>query len=129
MRTSILSRVIVWAPPVLWMGLLFFLSGLEIEGNLPFTGLDKLVHTILYFVLGASFAWSRWKTGSKVPGFMLVLVGIIYGYLDEWHQSFVPGRFPSWGDGLADALGLVLGFYFLDKLFSRPVAVGKGFKR
>lgn len=129
MSKSIVTTVIAWAPPVSWMVLLFFLSGLEISTDLAIGGLDKLVHTILYFVLGASLAWSRWKTGSKVPGFMLVLVGIIYGYLDEWHQSFVPGRFPSWGDGLADVIGLVLGFYFLEKLFSRPVALGKGFKK
>ena len=128
MIIAIAYRLFAWAPPVLWMGFLFFLSGLEIRTGLSFVGLDKLVHVILYSVLGASFAWSRWRTGSKIPGSILVLVGATYGYLDEWHQSFVPGRFQSWGDGFADVTGLIIGFYFFGKWFSGSVVVDKGFK-
>ncbi|MBH16576.1 MAG: aspartate--tRNA ligase [Gemmatimonadetes bacterium] len=113
-------RIVAWAPPLLWMGFLFFLSGLEIESGLLFPGLDKLVHVVLYAVLGVSLAWSRWRTASTIPGYQLVLVGVVYGYLDEWHQSFVPGRFPSWEDGLADVIGLTIGFYFFNKCFSGP---------
>jgi VanZ family protein len=28
-----------------------------------------------------------------------------YGVTDEWHQRYVPGRFPSVDDWVADALG------------------------
>ena len=116
-------RIVAWAPPLFWMGFLFFLSDLEIESGLLFPGLDKLVHVVLYAILGVSLAWSRWRTASTISGYQLVLVGVVYGYLDEWHQSFVPGRFPSWEDGLADVIGLIIGFYFFNKCFSGPQIV------
>jgi VanZ family protein len=34
---------------------------------------------------------------------------VLYGVSDEWHQSFVPGRDPSWDDLATDAVGAVAG--------------------
>ena len=121
MRMVILFKMLKWAPPVLWMGFLFFLSELEVQSNFWFPGLDKLVHGVLYAILGVSLAWSKLRTGSKIPGYRLLLIGLVYGYLDEWHQSFVPGRFPSWEDGLADVVGLIIGFYFFNRFFSKSL--------
>ena len=119
----IFFKMLKWAPPVLWMGFLFFLSELEVQvqSNFWFPGLDKLVHGVLYAILGVSLAWSKLRTGSKIPGYQLLLIGLVYGYLDEWHQSFVPGRFPSWADGLADVVGLIIGFYFFNRFFSKSL--------
>jgi VanZ family protein len=36
---------------------------------------------------------------------LAVLMTAVYGALDEWHQSFVPGRFPERADFYADVLG------------------------
>jgi VanZ family protein len=36
---------------------------------------------------------------------VIVLFCIIYGISDEFHQSFIPGRFPNIWDVLADGLG------------------------
>ena len=128
MRTTLFFRLMKWAPPVLWMGFLFFLSELQVQNNFWFSGIDKLIHSVLYGILGVCLAWSKLRTGSKIPGYQLLLVGIVYGYLDEWHQSFVPGRFPSWGDGLADVLGLVIGFYFFNRFFSDSLIVNEKFR-
>ena len=38
-----------------------------------------------------------------------VAVTVAYGVLDELHQQFVPGRFPSGYDALADTVGALLG--------------------
>jgi VanZ family protein len=35
-----------------------------------------------------------------------VALGIIYGFSDEWHQSFVPGREASLRDIFFDGLGV-----------------------
>ncbi len=40
---------------------------------------------------------------------VVLTVTILYGISDEFHQSFVPGRQPSWYDVLADGLGGLLG--------------------
>ncbi|MGH8657315.1 MAG: VanZ family protein [Gammaproteobacteria bacterium] len=46
----------------------------------------------------------------RKKGMVVVLtVTILYGISDEFHQSFVPGRQPSWYDVLADGLGGLLG--------------------
>jgi VanZ family protein len=37
-----------------------------------------------------------------------VVLTLVYAALDEWHQSQVPGRFPSVVDWVADAIGVGL---------------------
>jgi len=39
---------------------------------------------------------------------LTIFVGIFYGIGDEWHQSFVPGRFATVYDVIFDSLGVVL---------------------
>ena len=41
--------------------------------------------------------------------FFVILIVSGYGIIDEIHQSFVPGRFPSFFDWTADTLGAILG--------------------
>ncbi|MCX8174042.1 MAG: VanZ family protein [Thermoplasmata archaeon] len=65
-----------------------------------FVGFGFLLYTG-FFVLGGrarhfavNFAW---------------LAGALYGIVDEYHQSFVPGRSMDWKDAVADASGVFLG--------------------
>jgi VanZ family protein len=39
----------------------------------------------------------------------VMIIGLIYGALDELHQSFIAGRTASLGDFLMDGVGLILG--------------------
>jgi len=76
--------------------------------------LQNLLHVPLYGVL--ALLWLRvlraWRIagGALAPGVFALTVG--YGALDEWHQSFVPGRDPSSGDVLLDAAGATLAIVF-----------------
>ena len=102
-----------WGPAATWAAVLFLLS--ELPGSTVGGGIeinDKVVHLGLYAVLGAALAWAgwRWWGAFRLP---LILLGMGYGALDEWHQAFVPGRDPSLGDFLADCAGVLLGFLFL----------------
>ncbi|RKX65401.1 MAG: hypothetical protein DRP41_03210, partial [Thermodesulfobacteriota bacterium] len=36
-------------------------------------------------------------------------ISIIYGFLDEFHQLFIPGRYASFGDIIFNILGILLG--------------------
>lgn len=42
------------------------------------------------------------------------LIAIVYAMLDEWHQTFVPGRTGHWEDALiVDGMGVVLGLLIM----------------
>ncbi len=105
-----IHRVIGWGPAALWAAVLFLLSEWESPGLRLDSGADKLVHGGLYLVFGLTLAWGKWRTRARARSAVLILVGAAYGLLDEWHQTLVPGRDASLGDGVADALGVLLGF-------------------
>lgn len=71
---------------------------------------DKVAHFGLFAVLGATLAWGRHRSGTTVAHGWLLLVGILYGMTDEWHQMYVPGRTPDPADWLADAFGVLMGY-------------------
>ncbi len=96
------------------MGMIFFMSHQPGDfADLPeFTGLDKLLHVIAYGSLAASFLYGLQpffhKITRPVAGIAVVLFCLLYGLSDEFHQSFIPGRFTSGWDVLADAAGAFL---------------------
>ena len=74
---------------------------------------DKFVHLVSFGAL--AFCWSLWFSFDKWCEkplkhlFFVILIVSGYGIIDELHQSFVPGRFPSFFDWTADTLGAILG--------------------
>ncbi len=113
-----------WGPAALWAAVLFLLSELEGPGLGVPTGVDKLAHGGVYLILGLSLAWGKRRTGAGVPGLLLLLMGVAYGALDEWHQSFVPGRHSSVGDWVADSAGVMLGLVLFSRVSSPSRAHG-----
>ena len=71
---------------------------------------DKVGHLGLYAALGATLAWGRASSGSRIPHVLLILLGLLYGVSDELHQRFVPGRNSSLADLAADGIGTVVGY-------------------
>jgi VanZ family protein len=72
-------------------------------------GLDKVAHFSAYAILAALSLRAtrtphRWRTVLTV----FVCIAAI-GAVDEWHQSFIPGRSMSLLDWCADAGGALLG--------------------
>jgi VanZ family protein len=106
------SLVIVWAAVLYW---------LSEQSKLPspgkFEGIDKIEHTLYFaaggmcFLIGLRLAGFARKTAMAVV--LTVLFCSIVGALDEWHQTFTPGR--SGGDvwdWVADTLGGFFGTFF-----------------
>ena len=114
-----MGRVFGWGPAALWAAVLFLLSESSGLGGFLPPGTDKPVHAGLFMILGLSIAWGKRRTGSSVSGLLFLLMGIGYGALDEWHQSFVPGRNASVGDWVADSAGVMLGFVLFSSFSSR----------
>jgi VanZ family protein len=73
---------------------------------------DKLAHFAEYFILGLllfrSVRWDISESPWATFGF-LVSVAVTIGALNEFCQSFVPGRDMSIGDWVADAVGAAAG--------------------
>ncbi|MFB6261549.1 MAG: VanZ family protein [Thiohalorhabdaceae bacterium] len=109
------GRTGIWAGLwVLWMVLIALTSHVpgEVAPSLPFEGADKVAHIVVYFVLGilgvGAVARLRLDWPRPLVGSTALLVGALFGALDEYHQSFVPGRDMSMDDWLTDLLGLAL---------------------
>lgn len=103
-----------WLPPVLWAAFMLILTSLPGDavpdvGDVP-AGTDKLVHVILYAVLGWLTARAISHPRYPVRSFaILVLALALFAALDEWHQSFIPGREPHVVDWVADMTGVFIG--------------------
>ena len=107
---SVLQGIWLYAPLVAYCAFIFTLSN---QPSLPATpGGDLLAHFAAYTLMGGLFfrafalssVWSKRKTI-----LWAAFAGALYGLSDEFHQSFIPGRFATLEDLVADALGSVFG--------------------
>lgn len=121
-------------PPLAWIALSFYLSH---QPTLPYPeGLDaKIISTMGHVgVFGVLSVLIWWALGIRSDGadsadgssevrpvpsgglalalgrrkWLAIALTVAYGFIDEWHQSFVPGRTPDWRDIVADTIGAVL---------------------
>jgi hypothetical protein len=103
------TRAWLWGPVVLQMLLIFIASSIPNLGGLPGGMSDKSGHALGYGILGAVLL--RALAGGRLDGITwrragaALLLAVLYGISDEFHQSFVPGRSPDRLDVLADTLG------------------------
>ena len=119
------SRALLWAPFGLLLAYEFYLSSQSVLPAPPslFEGIpqvDKLAHAAYYFLMGATVVRAaRWGHGWSRARTALVVVpfGLVYGALDEWHQSFVPHRDVEAGDVLADTAGCALAALLAERLW------------
>ncbi|MCE2413196.1 VanZ family protein [Candidatus Poribacteria bacterium] len=109
-----------WVPLLLYMALIFVISSLE-QPPLPmpefeWLTIDKLYHFIEYAILGGLVARALVKAKpdlvpSRLVWYVAAVFSILYGASDEWHQTFVPGRFATLADWVADVLGSIGGVF------------------
>lgn len=95
---------------------------------LDFPHSDKLIHFLVFGLWSALIAICLYLKPinffkSKKGMFILFSVMFIMAALDEYHQSFVPGRDQDINDWLADCIGIIFFFYltqfFLNKKLLR----------
>ena len=136
-----MNRLLRWLPAVVWMAVIFYLSH-QTAGDLgtllPFfqkwfpwmTSFDW-GHFFVYFVLAIAFYWALLPKSRTWAGkALVVLLCVLYGVTDEYHQSFVPGRAPDILDLRNDAIGAALAMIALsipavDRLLQRTVTPSK----
>ncbi len=99
-----------------YCSLIYWLSA---QSSLPspmfFPHQDKIIHMGAYFVMGL-FSWRFFNDYFTRPLWLIIFsLGYcsLYGILDEWHQSFVPGRDADVLDWVADTLGASIAMVFI----------------
>jgi len=122
--TRMTSSKLHLALPLLIMGALYWLS------SLPGTPLpdDPALYAVFYWVppsvqnalhvpVYAALAWAwfqvlvSWLRMPVARAIGACAIASAYGVFDEWHQSFVPGRYASLTDVTLDVAGAVLGIW------------------
>ena len=100
-------------PALAWAALIFLAShrAWPLPVAPPFPHADKAVHALIFGLLAALTARALRAAGWGVRRALwtAVLAASLYGALDEWHQSFVPGRDADPRDWAADTAGALLG--------------------
>jgi VanZ family protein len=86
-------------------------------GGLPQESFLKLSHVVGYGVLARliEYALARPRHGRPLA----LLLTVLYGLSDEYHQSFTPGRQADPGDLLADALGALAALWLVRRDYWR----------
>jgi VanZ family protein len=113
------KTLLPWLPAITIMGVLFGFSSTPAT-KLPSFGLMDLVvkkggHMCGYGLLACAY-WYGLRF-EKRRGWLALLLAVLYAITDEFHQSFVAGRHPSWvdvlvfdGGGAVIALSIVNGW-------------------
>ena len=100
-----LSLLISYSALIFWLS-----SQPSLQLPMAFQHQDKVIHIAAYFIMGG-LAWRSFlplsKTRTKTALLCLVFCAL-YGLSDEWHQSFVPGRYCDLLDWYADMTGSVI---------------------
>ena len=109
------KRILRFLPPLIWMGVIFYLSSREKIAVSESYWLSfvffKTLHLIEYGILFLLwyFALYKKKYGLKLA----IFLSILYGMTDEWHQTFVPTREGRIRDVFIDSLGVILTWQIL----------------
>ncbi len=124
-KDGITSLILRWAPAVLLMAVIFWLSSTPSQDLPSFGVIDLLVkkggHFSGYALLGFAFLRGLGLRRKQNVWIALLLV-LLYASSDELHQSFTEGRHPSPVDvgidtaGAALAAWLTVQFYAIRRL-------------
>lgn len=109
--------VLAWAPAVFYMALIWTLSSFSLSApteRIPH--FDKIVHFFEYGGLALLVSHACFRTWPRHSRFrtaaLAVLITVLWGWLDEIHQAFVPGRSSELLDIVADTVGAICGAGF-----------------
>ena len=110
-----------WLPPLIWAGVILLGTSLP-QDVVPVqtSHVDKVLHFTIYTVFSflltrqISEDTTRWRAVSGA-----VFIAAAFAAADEWHQRFIPGRYPEFADWLADVAGALIGALAYVFVFSR----------
>lgn len=114
-----------WLPVVVWSLVIFYLSSLP---TAPIAKvywrefiIKKSAHVFEYAIYATLMYRALKESGveKKEAGVYSIILAVIYGMSDEFHQSFTPGRDPRLRDVVFDTIGASLAIYAIWKLLPK----------
>ena len=109
-----MKKFSLWAPVVLHMGIIFFLShqpDVTIPAGLSDKGWHSLGYTLLAVLIARALAGGLGRPITARTAILAVVMTTLYGASDEVHQMFIAGRSAEMYDLFADAMGGVTGTF------------------
>ena len=116
------KSILHWLPAIAVMAVIFGFSSIP-SREIPNFGLWDLIvkkgaHMLGYGLLALAY-WYGLRF-NKRSWWLALLLAVLYAITDEFHQSFVPGRHPSWVDALIiDGSGATLMIFAVSKVRKR----------
>ncbi len=103
-----------WLPFILYAALIFYVSSQKLP-ELPTPFQIDYIDLIAHFLEYALFAYLCWRAFSTIKTnvlqkhllFVILVLSILYGFSDELHQYYVPGRQMDVFDFIADSAGAI----------------------
>ncbi len=104
-----------------WLFKVAFYTGLIIGCYLAFSPVDnsfqaKFNDKLLHFIGFLAMSFSAQIAHPRTPFWILATGLILFGFLIELVQAYLPYRSFSWWDGAADALAVLIYFVFVARL-------------
>jgi VanZ family protein len=111
-------RIVIFKLPVLvYMALIFYSSSGPITSPTLNQIPDYYLHSLGYSLLCMLVFWALHEgleaSGGRWDYLIPILITILYGISDEFHQSFVPARDAELKDVFSDSAGALLGIVFI----------------
>jgi VanZ family protein len=104
-----LRLVRLWGPVIVYAAVIFVASSMSQPPALPEGVSDKHVHAGLYagftLVILRALTGARLRRVTLLSACVAIVLAVLYGVSDEFHQSFVPNRTADIADVAADATG------------------------
>ncbi|MBT4361685.1 MAG: VanZ family protein [Candidatus Marinimicrobia bacterium] len=119
-------RIKYYSPAVLYVILIFALSSLNqrIVYNYSWGLDDFLLHFTEYHFYGVTLIWAvmRDKPRSELKSSyrLAVSIGALSAISDEFYQSFIPSRYSTLDDVVADVFGVLLSVITFSLLMKIP---------
>ncbi|MGV2939521.1 VanZ family protein [Mesobacillus sp. LC4] len=119
-----MKKLLVWflrILPLLYMAAIWIMSSNPSDAlvELPNQGVDRFIkeslHLVEFGILYVLLVVAALTTGrfTTVMSFTFMGVAILYGLLDEVHQSFVPYRSATLIDFIKDVIGVLAASHFI----------------
>ena len=109
------KKIFYWAAAITYALVIFFLSSLsnsQTDKFYLFKNSDKVIHIMVYallcLLLNRALSFTFKNSVKRYVPIVAIFISIVYAITDEFHQSFVPGRYASIDDIFADGIGAVI---------------------
>jgi VanZ family protein len=120
---KVINIVYYWLPPVIWMGIIFYMSSQKSVASgvnlavdfITFKSLHLVEYAFLFFLLYRAFH-SLIYLKQRFFGLFAFPIAMLYSLTDELHQLSVPTRSGRLRDVFIDIAGMIIMYGIIKKI-------------